>query len=343
MDQEDTIKPVPHIEDYIEKLTTNSSNMDDIIEPESQLVRYGPQVVADIRKENNLDNKQNREQAIAIIDKWLQTQEHLIMKDYNKAYIERCIVTSKGSLERAKKQIDKMCTFRTLMPKYFDTTNLMESEIARMLDRGYFALVPTLTEEYHRVVIVKVRADSDISQTDYNLLFKFFVITAEYLKSNDYCRGFTLIGDIFDTSAADVLSKLNLVDLQQFIPIITEGYGTKIKGIIFLTGSKFIDGFVRIVKPFFSEKIASRIHVASTIEGLKEFLPVDILPEEYGGKEQSIKILHANLVKCLSSEAHQELLKEMHQARTDESKRQRDKFNDQYMGMPGTFRTLSLD
>lgn len=49
----------------------------------------------------------------------------------------------------------------------------------------------------------------------------YILQVAEYLKSNDFCRGFTLIIDIFEASAADVLSKINLVELQQFIPIIT--------------------------------------------------------------------------------------------------------------------------
>ncbi|KAJ8711043.1 hypothetical protein PYW07_008285 [Mythimna separata] len=317
--------------------------MDIIVEPENKLIKFGPEVVEEIRKEYNFDNEANREQAITIINEWIKSQEHLIKKDYSKPYIEKSIITSKGSLERAKKQIDKICTFRTLMPKYFQVTNIFESDIARVLNNGLFALVPTLTQEYHRVIIIKVNPSADVKQNDYVLLFKLFVVVAEYLKNTDFCRGFTLICDMYDSSTADVLSKLNLVELQQFIPIITEGYGTKIKGIIFLTGSKFIDGFVKIVKPFFSAKISSRIHVATSVEALKEFVQVDILPEEYGGKEQSIEILHDNLIKTISSESHQSLMKEMNRARTDESKRKVDKFNEQYMGMPGTFRTLSLD
>ncbi|KAJ8712708.1 hypothetical protein PYW08_008012 [Mythimna loreyi] len=314
-----------------------------ITEPENQLIKFGPEVVQEIRKEYNLDNEENREQAIAILDKWIKSQDHLIKKDYSKSYIEKTIITSKGSLERAKKQIDKICTLRTLMPKYFEITNIFESDVAPILNNGHFALVPTLTDEYHRVVIIKTKSGADIKQNDYTSLFKLFIVVAEYVKNTDFCRGFTLINDMYDTSTAEVLSTLNLVELQQFIPILTEGFGTKIKGIIFLTGSKFIDGFIKVVKPFFSAKISSRIHVATTIEGLKEFVPIDILPEEYGGKEKSIKILHDNLIKAISSESHQKLMKEMNSARTDESKRKLDKFNEAYMGMPGTFRTLSLD
>ncbi|KAH9637785.1 hypothetical protein HF086_007814 [Spodoptera exigua] len=299
--------------------------MDDTIrEPEDHFIRFGPEVVEEIRREYNLDKKEVREESIAIIEKWLKSQDHLVKKDFSKAYIERCIVTSKSSLERTKKQIDKMATFKTLVPKYFQVTNILDSDVTPILDTGYLTLLPTLTKEYHRVSVLKLKSTA-----------------AEYLKSHDYCRGYVLVCDLMDANTADVLSKLNLVELQQFLPILTEGYGTKIKGIIFLTSSKFIDGFIKIIKPFFSEKIANRLHVAPTLEALRELLSEDILPEEYGGKGPSLAALHEKLVKQLSSEKHQALMKEMNTARTDETKRQRDKFNEQYMGMPGELRSFT--
>lgn len=45
----------------------------------------------------------------------------------------------------------------------------------------------------------------------------------------------------------------------------------------------------------------------------------------------------------LSSEEFEKHIKEMNEACTNGTLRQRDTFNDQYMGMPGTFQTLSLD
>lgn len=45
----------------------------------------------------------------------------------------------------------------------------------------------------------------------------------------------------------------------------------------------------------------------------------------------------------MSSKEFTEYRKEMNEACTDETLRPVDTFNDQHMGMPGTFRTLSLD
>lgn len=35
-------------------------------------------------------------------------------------YLERIIIQLKGSVERSKAFMDKMCTLRTILPKYFE-------------------------------------------------------------------------------------------------------------------------------------------------------------------------------------------------------------------------------
>lgn len=48
-------------------------------------------------------------------------------------------------------------------------------------------------------------------------------------------------------------------------------------------------------------------------------------------------------VDVFSSEEFRKHRREMNSMGTDESKRTKDAFNEWYMGMPGTFRTLSID
>lgn len=50
-----------------------------------------------------------------------------------------------------------------------------------------------------------------------------------------------------------------------------------------------------------------------------------------------------DVMKEISSEEFTKYRKEMNEACTDESLRPVDTFNEQYMDMPGTFRTLNLD
>lgn len=48
-------------------------------------------------------------------------------------------------------------------------------------------------------------------------------------------------------------------------------------------------------------------------------------------------------IEVLSSEEFLSYLDEMNSATTNESFRQKDQFTEQYAGMPGTFRLLSVD
>ncbi|KAJ0173149.1 hypothetical protein K1T71_011325 [Dendrolimus kikuchii] len=64
------------------------------------------------------------------------------------------------------------------------------------------------------------------------------------------------------------------------------------------------------------------------LESFQNYVTKDILPLEYGGKENSIKELHNDLIQVLSSKEHVEHVKEMNKAKTDESKRIFDTFNE---------------
>lgn len=48
-------------------------------------------------------------------------------------------------------------------------------------------------------------------------------------------------------------------------------------------------------------------------------------------------------IDTLSSKEHLDYMTAANKARTDESLRKVDKFNADYLGMPGTFRTLNVD
>ncbi|KAH9636995.1 hypothetical protein HF086_016277 [Spodoptera exigua] len=122
-----------------------------------------------------------------------------------------------------------------------------------------------------------------------------------------------------------------------------KGYGGRFNSLHIITESKAVEILVSTVKQLISEKLGKRIQVHKNLEELYEVVPKDLLPEEYGGKLKSYYKMQAELVEELSSEKHIEYLKIMSKACTDESKRNTEKFNEEYMGMPGTFRNLTVD
>lgn len=78
---------------------------------------------------------------------------------------------------------------------------------------------------------------------------------------------------------------------------LQKGYGIRIKGMHFITSSTFISLFVSLVKLALSAKLRQRIHVHKKFEDLYEFVPKDILPVEYGGKERSLLDIYGKYVR----------------------------------------------
>lgn len=68
--------------------------------------------------------------------------------------------------------------------------------------------------------------------------------------------------------------------------------GQRLKKIHLLSGSKFFDTFLMILKQGLSAKIRDKIVVHSSVESIHDYIPRDKLPADYGGDEGSMKELN---------------------------------------------------
>ncbi|XP_046964294.1 uncharacterized protein LOC124533171 [Vanessa cardui] len=310
--------------------------------PKDRILESKPDALSVIRKQYNLDKPGQMKEAVSILHNWVQQQQHFKKKDFNTHYYEICIITCKGSIERAKSQLDKICTMRTLLPQFFGDYNV-KSDFGTLNEIVYLFLLPKLTDDYYRVIVSKLYDTSTLKTSHLMDYYRKNIILADYLKAHDYMTGFIVILDYSETNIVDLVSKLNPVDLKQAMSIFIQGYGMRIKGIYIISTSKVVNSLVAILKQVLSAKVADRINVIKSVEDLHKYMPNEILPKEYGGEERCIKDLRDELLDVLSSEEHMKYMREMNAACTDETFRRKDSFNEQYAGMPGTFRVLSVD
>lgn len=66
----------------------------------------------------------------------------------------------------------------------------------------------------------------------------------------------------------------------------------RLKGLHVISQSKLVDGLLKLIKQVLSPKLADRIIVHKSYEGIHEFVPKVILPTDYGGEERSMETLH---------------------------------------------------
>ncbi|XP_038216274.1 uncharacterized protein LOC119835490 [Zerene cesonia] len=94
--------------------------------PDNEILEFKPDTLETVRRNINLYKPGEMKAAIEILKEWIQQQPHLRKKDFSDFFIETSIVGSKGSIEKAKTQIDKFCTMRTLLPHFYGEFNLAE-------------------------------------------------------------------------------------------------------------------------------------------------------------------------------------------------------------------------
>ncbi|XP_045493131.1 uncharacterized protein LOC123692430 [Colias croceus] len=294
-----------------------------------------------VRKEINLSRPGEMKEVINILKEWVKMQPHFKKKDFPDSYLERCIVASKGSVEKAKNRLDKMCTMRTLMPEFFEDKDLTK-DFKELFETVILTICPKLTKEHQRVFVIKAYKNPSSSKL-FTTFFKYGVYLAEYERKYDYIAGFRIVYDFRNLDLINFVSKLNIVETRHAVSLFMQGYGLKIKGIHIISDSKGVDLFVNIIKQILKPKLASRISTHKTFEEIHDIVGKDVLPAELGGYERPIKEIHEDWIAELGTEENMEYMREMNKAGTDETLRSRDKFNEDYAGMPGTFRVLSLD
>ncbi|KAJ2937965.1 hypothetical protein O0L34_g14248 [Tuta absoluta] len=310
--------------------------------PENEFLNFHPNTLKEVRQEYGLDKPGIMKDAVDILNNWIQTQSHFLKKDLSPEYLERMIISCKGSVERSKERLDKLFTLRTTSPLFFQDFD-PQQDFLNMKNITYYVPLPNMTEENDRVYFIKVRGKK-FSAELYLEGYKYCIMTCEYIAAHDYAQCYHVVIDYLDASISDLVKAANLVELRQAIFTIIEGFGVRVKSIYILVNSKLVDVIVSIAKQVVSEKIGKRIHICKSYEELYERLPQKLFPKDIGGGERSLDELDTDWrMQILSEKFHEYWTMMTSSAKTDESLRPADEFNSQYIGMPGTFRTLSVD
>ncbi|KAJ0173134.1 hypothetical protein K1T71_011310 [Dendrolimus kikuchii] len=291
--------------------------------------------------EEYMDKPGDMDKAIDVLQDWLMKQAHLIKKDFSRDYLERAIISMKGSVERAKTKLDKLCTMRTLLPRLFQCCEV-KADFKHLREVFHHGFLPKLTDDHKRVYIGQAKSNA-INQELFFTQFQSVVLYFDHCTFNDYNDGYVTIHDIRNVNIVDFVAAANLIDARDLFSVAFVGYALRIKEIHIISESKAIDILFTVIKNLVSKKLMDRIHVHKTVDTLHDYVSKEILPRDFGGNEKQFAELCDDWVDVLSEEKNVKYFKDMREAGTSESFRQVGKFNEEYMGMPGTFRTLTVD
>ncbi|CAH2093965.1 unnamed protein product [Euphydryas editha] len=287
-----------------------------------------------VRQSYNLDVKKINEN-LDILEEWFKKQDHLVeaLPYIKRDMLERFHILGRGSIEKTKAIIDKVLTIRGLISEFFmyDTKTFFE-EFETFLDNVILAPLPKINpKDCTRIFLIGLmNADfEDIKMAD---VAKFSCFINSTRMHYDYNFSHHLIFD-FKHIKASAVTKINPIVLRKIEVVFMDSYKARVKGLHFINAPPFIQKVVAIFNFVLKEKLAKRIYIHSTYDDLYQHIPREILPKEYG-----------ELMKdFIKSDAGRRIIEDSSKIVANESRRSSIKFNEEYMGMPGSFKKLNVD
>lgn len=304
------------------------------------LIQPSPEMQEKIRVELNEDVN-TRDRDLQIIKEWLAQEPHLPNTwDENRmmTFLRGC----KFSLEKTKRKLDMYFTMRTAIPEFFANRDVNSKELQDIANIGTIPPLPGLTPEGRRVVVLRGN-EIDCPTPNIPDGMKLLLMIGDIRLAAEEVG---VAGDVYilDASVATPkhFGKITPGYIKKFLVCVQEAYPVKLKEVHVINVSPLVDTIISFVKPFLKEKIRNRIFVHSDLESLYNYVPQDMLPEEYGGGAGKIADIHYAWMKRLDEELP--WFKEQEAIKADESKRPGKPTNyDDLFGMDGSFRQLTID
>ncbi|XP_028151022.1 uncharacterized protein LOC114344392 isoform X2 [Diabrotica virgifera virgifera] len=243
---------------------------------------------------------------VDMLKDWIKQQPHLPHKN-NDVLLTRFIYCCNGSIEVAKKLIDLFYSMRLQIPELFSDRDPAHPDIDKAWQVMDLIPLPILTKDKYQLLVYRLNtSDAD----------NFNFINA--------AKTFTMVADVRMIQESSLSEgEVPIFDMKNFT----------------------IKHFTKFAFPIMRKQaVYSQLHVhLPNSETLFDFIPRDLLPEEYGGTigscEDLKKIWRTKMLDEREYFTNDEYWK------VDESKRPAgsDNSHSQYFGMQGSFKTLSID
>ncbi|XP_014283716.2 retinol-binding protein pinta-like [Halyomorpha halys] len=287
---------------------------------------------------NKRRNEAVEEDVLRLRD-WLDKQPHL-PHDVEHEILLAFVIGTK-SLEIAKRKLDAYFSNRNRSAKLYDEisrdVNAQFRERSKATNQ-FFLTNPT--PEGYRVYFITLNdcfnKAFDHPHDGTRMLMMMELMMKKWPENN----GIYLVIDCAGVPSS-LITMFSPTTLAAILNCFQEGYPMKKRGNISFNAPPFVELVVNtLFKPVMKAKMYERVKVVS--EGasfLKQFMPLEMLPSNYGGNDKSVAELNEEWLNMLE-ENREWFLRSTRQA-SDEEKRPPDSQNT--YGMAGTFRKLAVD
>jgi hypothetical protein len=118
-------------------------------------------------------------------------------------------------------------------------------------------------------------------------------------------------------------------------------YSMRVKQIYIVNGPSYVAQLLALLKAVVNPKIFNRIEVCRDESVLKNLMPRDDLPKDYGGDGPSLEELNEMVRQKLAQ--YQDRFDQLDKLKVDENLRPKKLNNDEVLGFHGNFKKLNVD
>ncbi|KAJ8676442.1 hypothetical protein QAD02_012229 [Eretmocerus hayati] len=286
-------------------------------------------------------NPELKESEMQALRDWCAKQPHL--PKISDSELALFLHSNYYKLEPTKSTIDTFYTIRTHVPEFFANRDpVYSAELRKIFSLAAILPLEKRTKEGYTVLVGKL-VDTDASNWVYNDHMKYLSMCIDlWMYENGSTNGHILL---FDTAGVAIghAARINPMGLKKFLCYLQDGLPVRLKAMHFTSMNPVMETILNMMRPFMKKELLDVLQLHSSVDTLDKFVPLDILPEEFGGKAGSIKDLHKEQIKKLQD--HRDwFLEEESRARVDESKRlDKTKNASSLFGVEGSFKKLDID
>ncbi|KAG5886268.1 hypothetical protein JTB14_020831 [Gonioctena quinquepunctata] len=287
--------------------------------------------------EVNQKNQENLREDVDIIKEWAITQPHL-PEIPNDLMITNFLLMNKFSIENVKQKIDMYYTMRSLFPDFFVNKHPLSSAMMDQMDKLAYVPMPKATKEGYRVMIFRIF--DDYPELNFLKYLGHFFNLLEVRMQEDYQNGDILIYD-FTSLTLGHLAQATPTILKNYSTVLEKTFNSNIKGIHCLNYPSYAEAFIALIRKFLNPKIANRFHFHRATKGIENFIPIEILPKDYGGHEMSLKEMNEIWKRKFAD--YKDRFDTLDKLRVDGALRPIPLVNDEVLGYYGNFKNVSVD
>lgn len=280
------------------------------------------------------DPKDTEEDIDALME-WLSKQPHL-PNITDRVWLRHFLIGRKNNLQMTKKVIESYFTIRVEIPELFNDMTSDAPWIQKAIKIGKVSILPKMTPEANRVHIIRTIENND-GDFDAMAMCKGSLKIIDYLMRREPVYGLVFLLDLKHCQLSYLLSFTPTLT-KNLMRCIDEATPLRVSGVHYVNPPKFVSRLVNFFKLFMSSKIQNRIVIHETYDTLYEYIPRDILPDEYGGTAGSIEKFEDNIMRATKDD--DEWYRNMPKADLSKRPAQLKKID---IDMSGTFKKLNID